>query len=214
VWCTRITRFNKIREIQEIYGTPSLQTYTFLDIVDARYEDGHLNLDMEAASFNVNEYSGGDVEVQYFITIIVPGSVGNNNADSVDGNSLLWDIGQEEFGNGRRIHVESAPLPTSTPTASPTTTHTPTVTPTATSTVTFTRTPSATPANTPTPTPRPGIFGSVSQGGASIRVAVILGVLVCGGVLLITGSAAVIWLARRKRATKEAGINSGGAGNA
>lgn len=127
-----------------------------IDVQSGSFEDGYLVMDGYIDHMGVIEDSALPFEFSMSFIIVVPGVVGENNADIVEGNSLIWIMTQGTGNERVHFHAESYPAPTPTPTetATLTPTFTATFTPTATSTLTPTITPTLTKTPTPSPTPQ------------------------------------------------------------
>lgn len=203
--CTLKATFSSIQEFEQMQGTgANAQINT--EELSITFEDGYLVVDGNVALMGeIPQSTDIPLELISNFVLIVPGSVENNNADLVDGNTLTWILTEGSEGQLKYIHAESAPLPTATPSPTPTATSTPTQTPSPTPLYTLTPTITLTPTVTPTLTPAPGLLpavgGLVSQcmqstGCLVIGIGVVLLALAALAVILVSG---VILLRPRAR---------------
>lgn len=83
-WCVAAAPFASIEELQKIYADMSGVTVQQLNIKDGTFTyDVSLDLSGEGSS---------PVPVQATWQLTVPGAVGANNADKVDGSTLTWNL--------------------------------------------------------------------------------------------------------------------------
>ncbi len=83
-WCVAAAPFASIDDLQKVYADMSGVTVQQLDIKDGKFTyDVSLDLSQEGTS---------PAPVQATWQLTVPGAVGTNNADKVDGSTLTWNL--------------------------------------------------------------------------------------------------------------------------
>lgn len=95
-WCVAAAPFASIDELQKIYADMSGVTVQQLDI-----KDGKLTYDV---SLDLSQEGSSPVPVQATWQLTVPGAIGANNADKVDGSTLIWNLTP---GNTVELKAES-----------------------------------------------------------------------------------------------------------
>lgn len=99
IWCVFTTPFDDIDELKDIYEEMGM-TVNELELVD-----GELIYDIDVDMSDAGTDDLGIPGIDLLWVVTVPGSVGENNADSEDGKTLTWDL---EDGGVINVNAESS----------------------------------------------------------------------------------------------------------
>ena len=100
-YCIISTPFASLAALRRAYAGTKGITVNELQIADGKFIYD-VTVDGASAASDAGQFGGFQPSVNWQVT--VPGTVGNNNADKVDGRTLTWDI---STAGARNIHVES-----------------------------------------------------------------------------------------------------------
>jgi hypothetical protein len=99
-WCIISVPFANLDELRKMYTDSDGIVVNRLEIVDDTF---YYDLSVDMTSSETDMSSGGLVGMNWKVT--VPGNVGANNATSVDGNALTWDLTTNQVMN---VQVQSS----------------------------------------------------------------------------------------------------------
>ncbi|MCI0519131.1 MAG: hypothetical protein L0Z70_02610 [Chloroflexi bacterium] len=199
IWCITSAPFSSIDGLKYLYSASSNTVtseplYT-VEVNEITIQGENFFYDV---TIDVTSNPSSEMEViPYFgltWAVTLPGAIGENNADSLEGNLLTWELPLGETVHAKARSGKPSPTPTLTPTITPTPTLTPTPLPTHT----------PTPTLTPTATPTPNFIESVQSGltqnrnwlGASL---VLAAACLSAGVVIGFAVAAILYRPRRSR---------------
>jgi len=100
IYCVMQAPFTNLAELRTLYVDGDGVTVNTLEIANGALT---YDIDVNMTSGDTGGIDPGAINMAWKVT--VPGTVGNNNADSVEGNTLTWTLTP---GQNRNIHVESS----------------------------------------------------------------------------------------------------------
>ncbi len=98
MYCVMAQPFDDLAELKSLYTEGEGITVNTLELANGKF-----TYDIDVALETQDTSATGVVDMEWEVT--VPGTVGNHNADSVEGNTLRWKLTP---GEGRNMHVESS----------------------------------------------------------------------------------------------------------
>lgn len=101
-YCSSSSPFTDLAGLRQAYAGTRGITVNQLQMTDGKFVYD-VTVDGAAANSDAGQFGGFQPSVNWQVT--VPGTVGSNNADKVEGNTLTWDI---STAGDKNIHVESA----------------------------------------------------------------------------------------------------------
>lgn len=98
VYCVMNQPFDSLDKLNSLYSEGDGITVNTLELSGGKFTYD-IDVDLETQDTSAT----GVIDMEW--EVIVPGTVGNHNADTVDGNTLRWKLTP---GQSRNIHVESS----------------------------------------------------------------------------------------------------------
>jgi hypothetical protein len=99
-WCGFKVPFADLEELKGLYSDMDME------VNEISLTDGKFVYDIDVDATGGEDFAFFPIKLKWQMT--VPGTVGDNNADEVDGNTLTWNLSTNSNNN---IHVESTVAP-------------------------------------------------------------------------------------------------------